>query len=75
MEVRFVDASGAHQHRSGAVLSLLDRDDGFLWVDVPLWDDEAQMLLSALGCHPRVLEDCARRNHVPTVHGTASTTS
>jgi magnesium transporter len=70
MDVRFVDAAGAHPHHGDgdAALSLLDRDDGFLWVDVPRWDDEARALLSALGCHPRVLEDCGRRNHVPTVH-------
>jgi Mg2+ and Co2+ transporter CorA len=68
MDVRFVDASGSHQHHSDALLSLLDRDDGFVWIDVPQWDDEARTFLSELGCHPRVLEDCGRRNHVPTVH-------
>lgn len=68
MDVRFVDASGSHQHPSDDLTLLLDRDDGFVWVDVPQWDDEAPELLSGLGCHPRVLEDCGRRNHVPTVH-------
>jgi Mg2+ and Co2+ transporter CorA len=48
--------------------ALLARADGFVWVDVPVWDDEARLLLAELGCHPRVLEDCGRRNHVPTVH-------
>ena len=68
MDVRFVDASGTHQHPGDDLSSLLLRDDGFVWVDVPQWDDEAPQLLSGLGCHPRVLEDCGRRNHVPTVH-------
>jgi Mg2+ and Co2+ transporter CorA len=68
MDVRFVDASGAHLHQSDDLVALLGRDDGFVWVDVPRWDDEAPEFLSGLGCHPLVLEDCKRRNHVPTVH-------
>jgi len=68
MDVRFLDASGIHQHVGGDLASLLARDDGFVWVDVPQWDDETPRLLSGLGCHPRVLEDCRRRNHVPSVH-------
>ncbi|MDH2415522.1 magnesium transporter CorA family protein [Nocardioides sp. CER19] len=68
MDVRFVDASGAHQHDIEDLTALLDREDGFVWIDVPQWDDETTRLLSGLGCHPRVVEDCRRRNHVPTVH-------
>jgi len=68
MDVRFVDGSGVHPYDSDALPSLLGRDDGFVWVDVPQWDDQARELLSVLGCHRRVLEDCERRNHVPTVH-------
>ena len=71
MDVRFIDASGAHRHHADALLSLLDRDDGFVWVDVPQWDDQVPRFLSAMGCHPRVVEDCRRRNHVPTVHSYA----
>ena len=68
MDVRFVDASGTHPHASADLSVLLERDDGFVWVDVPQWDEEAPALLTGLGCHPRVIEDCVRRNHVPTVH-------
>jgi magnesium transporter len=68
MDVRFVDASGAHPHHSDDLLSLLDRDDGFVWADIQRWDDETPQFLSGLGCHPQVLEACRRRNHVPTVH-------
>ena len=68
MDVRFVDASGARPHDSDNVLSLLGRDDGFVWADVEQWDDEADRLLAGLGCHPLVLEACRQRNHVPTVH-------
>ena len=68
MDVRFVDASGARPHDSDDVLSMLGRDDGFVWADVEQWDDEADRLLTGLGCHPLVLEACRQRNHVPTVH-------
>jgi Mg2+ and Co2+ transporter CorA len=68
MDVRFVDAAGAHPHESDDVVVLLERDDGFVWVDVPLWDDEVDGFLQGLGCHPLVIEACRHRNHVPTVH-------
>jgi Mg2+ and Co2+ transporter CorA len=71
MDVRFVDAAGAHPHDSDDVATLLGRDDGFVWVDVPLWDDEVDGFLRSLGCHPLVIEACRRRNHVPTVHSYA----
>jgi Mg2+ and Co2+ transporter CorA len=68
MRVRFVDAHGAHEKAVDDVVVLLGRDDGFAWVDVPAWDDEAEALLRGLGCHPKVVEACQVRNHVPTVH-------
>ena len=71
MDVRFVDAFGAHPHESDDVVVLLERDDGFVWVDVPAWDDQVEGFLDGLGCHPLVIEACRRRNHVPTVHSYA----
>ncbi len=68
MDVRFVDASGAHSRQSDDVVVLLEREDGFVWVDVPVWDDEVDGFLQGIGCHPLVLEACRNRNHVPTVH-------
>jgi magnesium transporter len=71
MDVRFVDASGAHVKDADEVVSLIQRDDGFVWVDVPVWDDRAAVFLQGLGCHPLVIEACRTRNHVPTVHSYA----
>ncbi len=68
MDVRFVDEKGAHPHESDDVVELLCRDDGFVWVDVPRWDEQVDGFLEGLGCHPLVIEACRRRNHVPTVH-------
>jgi len=71
MDVRYVDAEGAHQHDADDVVELLLRDDGFVWVDVPLWDEQVEGFLGGLGCHREVLESCRVRNHVPTVHAYA----
>jgi magnesium transporter len=68
MDVRFVDEKGAHPHDSDDVVVLLERDDGFVWVDVPSWDDEVEGFLQGIGCHPLVIDACRHRNHVPTVH-------
>lgn len=71
MDVRFVDSFGVHDHDSDDIVELLCRDDGFVWVDVPTWDDQVEAFLTGLGCHPRVIEACRQRNHLPTVHAYA----
>ncbi|HEU4811320.1 MAG TPA: CorA family divalent cation transporter [Nocardioides sp.] len=68
MDVRFVDSSGAHDHDSDDIVELLLRDDGFVWVDVPAWDEQVEGFLAGLGCHPLVVASCRERNHLPTVH-------
>ena len=69
MEVRFLDAEGAHPREADDVVELFGHTDGFFWIDVPAWDDDAEALLQGLGCHPMVIEGCRQRNYVPTVHG------
>ena len=68
MDVRYVDPVGVHAHDSDDVVELLLRDDGFVWVDVPAWDEQIEGFLAGLGCHPMVVVACRQRNHVPTVH-------
>lgn len=69
MEVRFITSSGAQDHDVGDLPALLERGDGFVWVDVPAWDDEAESVMTdVLHLHPLVIDACRRRNHVPTVH-------
>ena len=49
--------------------SLLGRDDGLVWVDIPAWDDTAETVLSdVFKFHPMAIRDCAQRNQVPKVH-------
>jgi magnesium transporter len=71
MEVRFLDADGARPRAPEEAAALFERQDGFVWVDVPSWSDEAEAVLESLGCHPLVVAGCRQRNYVPTVHGYA----
>ena len=48
---------------------LLQRTDGFLWLDIPVWSEQAEDLLANLfKFHPMALEACRTRNHIPRVH-------
>lgn len=72
MRVTFVTEDQAIENPLDEVPFLLLRDDGFTWVDVPEWSEEAESLLGpVLGCHPLAVEQCRQRNHVPTLHGYA----
>lgn len=70
MDVWFVHDQGVERHDRADLAALLAREDGFVWVDVPAWDEHADELLTQVfGAHPLVVADCRQRNHVPTVHG------
>jgi len=66
MDVRYVDATGAHLREA----TEMDEkpDEGFWWVDITEWSPEVEACLRGLGCHEFVLRTCQQRNHVPTVH-------
>jgi magnesium transporter len=69
MDVRFVGTDGVEEHDVADLDALLERTDGFTWIDVPEVDETAaRVLRDAIGCHPAVLQAFATRNHVPTVH-------
>jgi Mg2+ and Co2+ transporter CorA len=72
VQVLLITADGT-QRRSPDELDALLADAragrGLLWVDVPLWDDDAAAALTErFGIHPRAAGDCAKRNPVPKVH-------
>ena len=70
MRVSFVYGDRISDHASGELEALLQREDGFVWVDIPALDPESEAVLrSCFGCHGRVVESCGMRNHLPTVHG------
>jgi magnesium transporter len=49
---------------------LLDRDDGWLWLDIPVPTDQAAIILTdSFGFHPRAVQTAMERAHVPRMHG------
>jgi magnesium transporter len=68
MDVRFVSDEGIEQHSAEQLAGLLARDDGFVWVDIPVCDEEAARVLSEVfGFHPLAIRACIERNAVPKV--------
>ena len=68
MDVHFVSDAGIEQHPVGELERLLARDDGLVWVDIPICDEEAaQMLSEVFGFHPLAVQTCIERNAVPKV--------
>jgi Mg2+ and Co2+ transporter CorA len=68
MDVRFVSDEGIQQHPVEELGALLARDDGLVWVDIPICDEAAAQLLSeAFGFHPLAIRACIERNAVPKV--------
>ena len=68
MDVRFVSDDGIQQHPVGELEQLLARDHGFVWVDIPVCDEEAARVLSEVfGFHPLAIQACIERNAVPKV--------
>ena len=69
MELRWIGAGGTTLCRLEELMELRQRTDGFLWLDVPEWSPEIEVLLArAFGFHPMALADSRNRNHVPRVH-------
>jgi magnesium transporter len=68
MDVRFVSDDGIQQHPVGELERLLARDHGFVWVDIPICDEEAARVLSEVfGFHSLAIQACIERNAVPKV--------
>ena len=68
MDVRFVSDDGIQQHPVGELEQLLARDDGFVWVDIPICDEQAaQVLRKVFGFPPLDVRTCVERNAVSKV--------
>ncbi len=69
MDLHWIDDSGISDRDRSEVSELLGRTDGFVWLNVPTWSEEAEELLATdFHFHPMSLADCRNRNHVPRVH-------
>jgi magnesium transporter len=72
MDVYRVSAEGIEDCRVGDLEALLERDGGFVWVDIPSCDAAATQVLSEVfGFHPLAVRACTERNHIPRVHAYA----
>ena len=68
MDVHLVSDDGIQQHPVEDLEQLLARDDGLVWVDIPVCDQEAARVLSEVfGFHPLAVRACVERNAVPKV--------
>jgi magnesium transporter len=69
MDVRFVSPAGVELCDVTELPALLARTDGLVWVDVPVWNEQAeQTLKTTFGFHPLAVRDSANRNQVPKIH-------
>jgi magnesium transporter len=69
VDVRLLGPAGVTEHLVDELPSLLARDDGLVWVDIPSWDDgAAKVLAEVFTFHPLAIRDCGQRNQVPKVH-------
>jgi magnesium transporter len=69
MHVRFVTPAGVEVCDPTELPVLLARTDGLVWVDVPVWSEQAeQTLRTTFGFHPLAVRDSANRNQVPKIH-------
>jgi magnesium transporter len=69
MDVRLVTPEGVRRCAAEQLTTALAREDGFVWVDLPVGDPETERVLSdVFGFHPRAVRDCLERNPLPKVH-------
>jgi Mg2+ and Co2+ transporter CorA len=69
IDVRFVCDTGVEHYELEDLSRLLKRDDGVVWVDIPVCDETAvPTLTEVFGFHRIAVRDCVERNHVSKVH-------
>jgi len=69
MKLRWIDSEGVSNHDLAGLPALRKRTDGFLWLDIPEWTEEAEALLAGdFGFDPMAISESRNRNHIPRVH-------
>jgi magnesium transporter len=69
MDVRWISPSGIEACGWSDVPALLERDEGFVWVDVGSCDEKtAQTLAQRFGFHALAVRDVLERSHLPKIH-------
>jgi Mg2+ and Co2+ transporter CorA len=69
MKLRWIDSEGVSNHDVAELADLRKRTDGFIWLDIPEWSDDAEAILAdEFQFHPMAITKSKTRNHVPRVH-------
>jgi magnesium transporter len=69
MELRWIDTNGMRLCELTELPALQERTDGFVWLDIPEWSDEAERILAdTFRFHPMAIHDSRERNHIPRLH-------
>jgi len=69
MKLRWIATHSVSNHDLAELPALRQRTDGFLWLDIPEWSDEAEALLAKeFQFHPMAISESRNRNHIPRVH-------
>jgi magnesium transporter len=66
MDLLWVDNSGVTERSLAELHDLRLRDDGFVWLDIPLWSADAERVLAEeFDFHPMAIAASRERNHTP----------
>jgi magnesium transporter len=69
MKLRLINSKGMSEHDLAELPALRKRTDGFLWLDIPEWSDDAEAILAnEFHFHPMAIAESKTRSHVPRVH-------
>ena len=69
MNLRWIDSNGVSDRELGELSALRKRTDGFLWLDIPQWSDEAEAILAnEFQFHQLAIVESKTRSHIPRVH-------
>ncbi len=69
MKLRWIDSNGVSGRDLAELPDLRRQTDGFLWLDIPEWGDDAEaMLADEFGFHPMAISESRNRNHIPRLH-------
>jgi magnesium transporter len=69
MMLRWIDPTGVSNRDLAELPALRQRTDGFVWLDIPEWSEEAEALLTnEFHFHPMAIIESKNRNHVPRLH-------
>jgi magnesium transporter len=69
MKLCWIDSDGVSAHDLTELPALRKRRDGFLWLDIPEWSDEAEAILTnEFHFHPLAILESKTRSHIPRVH-------